>query len=287
MTANKDIFQRNKVQRTVQAVRSELDLLRELKWDFEVHHGTYTTKIIKPTGQTTYSTVAFRNKVFVAANLVKKDCINSPLADVVLNYQHSKTNYANQSDLEDYQADRVLNIDLKSAYASCLLRNKLITPKTYEYLASLNKDERLPAVGMLARSYMLYKYEKGECVLVDRFRADTSEFFFFLIECIDIIMREIKWLLGEYFIYYWVDGVFFRKDTPQSRIDKVEKYLNSIEYPYSYEYVNDFNYVNNAGACEIHLSKNGKEKIWKFRSSCDDDPVIKRILNETLNKTDI
>jgi hypothetical protein len=280
-----NLFNKSKVQRTVAAVKSEVNLLRELGWDFEVRHGTYTTKIIKPTGSTSYTTINFRNKVFVAANMVKKDCLESGLSEEIQSIEHSKINYANQSDMDDFQAERVLNIDIKGAYASCLFNSKLITEKTYLYLMSLDKHERLPAVGMLARSYMSYIYSQGKCVSVDRFRADTSEFFFYLIEKIDEMMREIKWMLGEYFIYYWVDGVFFRRDTPVSRIEKVESYLRELNYLYCYESVSNFKFKNDSGMVEISLDKDNVTKQWKFRSSCDDDPMIRTYLNETLMQT--
>jgi hypothetical protein len=270
------MIEKHKLIRTPEIIKAQIRMMNAMGWNFIVQHGTYTTKIHTPNGITTYSTINFANRVFVASNMVKKDCLNTEKGREIMTGKHTKKNYANHPTLSEYKTHWIYNIDIKGAYASCLMNNGLITPKTYDYLLNLKKDERLPAVGMLAKSHIKYFYEGGSCVDVKPFRAETSELFFYLIQEIDVIMREIKWILGDYFIYYWVDGVFFSEFTPQSKIDEVLRYLDSINYRYTFEMVYNFDYKNEDGQCKISLDKEDEHKEWNFRSSCADDDILKK-----------
>ena len=256
------------LQRTALAVKNEIAVLKELGWPFTVQHGTYTTKIIKQTlskvATTAYVTVQFRQKVFIAARMVKNDVLKSPQAQEIMQNTHWTRNYGNSDTITHLEAPELLNIDIRSAYPNCLLNNGLITEKTANYLRGLDKLEKLPAIGLLARSYTLFHYEFGQCYLVDKFQADTAQVFFFLVQEIDRVMREIKFILGRYFVYYWVDGIFFLKETPVRLIDEVERYIASEGYTYTYEIVQDFRYENKDGDVRISLMKDGKPKEWAF-----------------------
>jgi hypothetical protein len=99
-------------------------------------------------------------------------------------------------------------------------------------------------------------------------------------------MREVKWILGDYFLYYWVDGVFFKWETPQWRIDDVMAFLMSRNYNFTFEEVYDFKYVNDNGQCVISLIKDKELKEWNFRSNNEDNDLLKRMLySESLKKS--
>lgn len=264
--------------RTREIMGAQMDLLIKNKETFVVQHGTYTTRIEKRFGKMVFSNVRFRNKVFVAANMVKSDCLKSDRGPEILATQHFKKNFANADHFDSMYERKVLNIDIKGAYANCLFNNELICRKTYEYLTSLKKEERLPAVGMLARSHVKYFYHEGECTDVQPHRENTAELFFFLIAEIDIIMREIRFILGKYFIFYWVDGVFFRHDTPKELVKEVEDFLMELNYRYSYEVCTDFQYQNVDGQCRILLNKSGEMKEWNFCDSNEEGRFIKAML---------
>jgi hypothetical protein len=172
----------------------------------------------------------------------------------------------------------LLNIDIKGAYATCLFANGLVTQKTYEYLMKLPKDERLPCVGMLARSYIHYQYDDGQLLDVSMFRAETAEIFFYLIAQIDIIMREIKFILGNYFVFYWVDGIFFRFDTPKHIVKRVEDLLMHSGYNYRYEKIENFMYQNIDGDVRTMFLKNGELKEMSFRSKGIKEKEINNML---------
>lgn len=274
----------NSFPRTQQMMKAQIDSLNELGWEFIVQHGTYTSKIHKPTGTLTFSTITFRPKVFVAAAMVKRDAIRSDRGQEIMNRIYAKTNYANSEETELYLADEVWNIDIKSAYATCLFNNKLIEGETLSYLQGLKKHERLPSVGMLAKSHIKYFYNEGRCYDVQSHREPTSQIFFFLIHEIDRIMREIKWILGDYFLYYWVDGVFFKKETPLKRIQEVEAYLQSEGYPYAWEMCYNFDYFKHDGNIKVKMIKGGVRKEWNFKDSNFEDSLVKNYLKYASEK---
>jgi len=256
------------LQRTALAVKNEIATLRELGWPFTVQHGTYTTKVIKPDKtQTNYITVQFRQKVFIAARMIKNDVEKSPQAQSIMQQQHYTRNYGNSESITELKAQQLYNIDIKSAYPNCLFNNGLVSEKTANYVRGLDKHEKLPAIGLLARSYTLFHYDFGQCYLVDKYQAPTAQIFFFLIQEIDRIMRDLKFILGRYFVYYWVDGIFFLRETPYKLIQEAEDYIASEGYSYSFDIVKDFNYSNIEGNVRISMQKEGKVKEWAFTDS--------------------
>jgi hypothetical protein len=268
------------LKRTPQLVKAEIDLLLAQGTRFDVMNGTYTTKIIRPDSKLVLSNLRFPNKVFVAFQMVKRDCLKTELGQDIISRTHSKSNYDDNLRISHLKYESILNIDIKGAYASCLKNNGLIDHKTYEYLMLLPKQYRLPAVGMLARSYVHYMYDQGKLMDAELYRAETSQLFFYLISEIDILMREIKWILGKHFIFYWVDGVFFSPDTPASKIDEVESLLQSLNYGYRYEDIQDFEYTNIDGEITTSFVKNGERKAMVFRSKGKHESDVQKMLQD-------
>lgn len=94
-------------------------------------------------------------------------------------------------------------------------------------------------------------------------------------------MREVKWILGDYFIFYWVDGIFFKWETPKYLIEEVMAYLQSQKYEFTFEEVYQFNYVNDDGHCKVSMyrgSEGEEYKEYNFRSTTADDDMLKRML---------
>ena len=243
------------------ALKNYVKFLRDNKKSFVVRHGTYTTAVETQHGKNKYETHQFSDRVFIAAQMIRKDVVNSEMGKRIMELPHEKINFGHHQKLEPFKAEEVLNIDISGAYATCLYVNGLITDKTFKYLKKLRKEERLPSVGMLARSACLWKYKDGECVDIIVERSQTAQVFYYLIEEINYVMRSIQWELGKHFYFYWVDGVFFAKDTPKRLITNVENLLISKNYLYKYEEVKNFKLTKNKqGVYTIDMSKNGEGK---------------------------
>lgn len=250
------------------ALKNYVKFLRDNKKTFVVRHGTYTTTVETQHGKNKYETHQFSDRVFIAAAMIRKDVVNSEMGQRIMELPHEKINFGHHQKLEPFKADEVLNIDISGAYATCLYVNGLITNKTFKYLKKLRKEERLPSVGMLARSACLWKYDAGECVDIVVERSKTAQVFYYLIEEINYVMRSIQWELGKHFYFYWVDGVFFAKDTPKRLITNVENLLVSKNYLYKYEEVKNFKLSKNKqGVYTIDMIKNGEVKKYQFQDT--------------------
>lgn len=251
--------------RDPKAFAAYVEFLKANKKTFTIRHGTYTTFVETEHGKNKYETARFKDRVFIAANMIKKDVKLSENGQEIMKGRHTKTNFSHRQDIKPFSAERVLNIDISSAYATCLANSGLISQKTYDYLKRLRKEERLPAVGMLARSACYWDYESGVCVDIRVERAETAEVFFFLIEEINLVMQSIQWELGKYFYFYWVDGVFFDYDTPPALVEKIERILEDKGYRYKYEAVHDFRLTKDKREVyTINMVKNGEAKQYQF-----------------------
>jgi hypothetical protein len=250
------------LRRTASNIQFNIDLLNKTNTPFVVQNGTYTTTIITPHGKVRYMLNEYSIRVFKVATMIKNDVLNSETGKAIMETKYFKTNFGFSDNPKSYICKQVLNIDITSAYATCLLNNGLITEKTYKALKKLPKTERLPCVGMLATSHTAYKYENGECIEVNSYRAETASVFFYLIDEINYLMQNIQFVLGKHYIFHWVDGIFFDYNTDSATVQEIERYLNEKGYEYKYEDVKDFKVETDDKKLIIKMIKNGVAKQY-------------------------
>lgn len=262
--------------RTTQFIKEYCESLTRLKTPYKIRHSQYTTKIIRDDKTSvTYSHNNMSRRCFIAANKVKKDVKESEFFQEIKDKKFDLTNYDYNRKRKMFMAMKVINVDISSAYAYCLLTHNLITSETFEYLKSLPKGDRLVAVGMLARSYAEYDYDQfGEVQNVTFHQEPTRNAFFFLISEIDNVMKECAFYLGGTFLFYWVDGIFYTEDATEKQRKKVEEIFEYYGYPYKYEEVRDFYYRLSDDDKNIRVTcvKNNeyKEYLWGRDKHGDD-----------------
>lgn len=274
------------IPRNTQNIQFNIDMLNKLQVPFEVQHGTYTTTIITKFGKSQYFLNHYNHRVFRCANRIKKDVLGSPYAQAILDSKFFKTNFGVSDIKKSYFAENVLNIDISSAYATCLFNKGLITGETFDILKTIPKAERLPCVGMLATSYSKFHYDQGKCVNVDMFRSPTANVFFYLIDEINYIMKNIQHMLGKKFIFYWVDGIFFDASVDPGIVKNIEEYLNNLGYKYKYEDVQNFKMVADDRKLSLRMVKNGDVKVYTVGKD-NVGESIKRYINEQIKEQDI
>lgn len=265
------------IKRTSKYIDSYIDTIKSLGLDYTLRHGTYTTKVIHALGRKTFSSITLSNKTFIASNMIKKDVLESDFFQEIKDKTFSSVNYGYNTKLYYvYGLDGFSNIDISQAYAHCLLLHNLITPKTFDYIMKLPKGERLICVGMLARTYTEFKYtHKGEVSSVDFFQEPTYNVFMFLINEIDSVMKDCAFYLGNSFIFYWVDGIFFRSSAPKKAIKKVEETLEYYGYPYKYENISHFVFktIHETNNIQVDCTKNGEPKTYIWGRNAESDKI--------------
>lgn len=255
--------------------------------EFSVRHGTYTTVIEGPFGKQKFLTHKFGNRVFAAANMIKKDVLESAKAREIMTRQHKKDNYSNTNRFTNLLVETAKNIDINSAYASCLYINDLISEKTFNYIKGLKKPERLPCVGMLAKGYVNFKYADGVCVETTSFREPTAQIFYYLISEVNYLMSDIEFELGNKFIFYWVDGIFFQNDTNKKKIRTVEEMIMELGYGFKYEDVRDLRYIKAGDKYVVEMIKNKDRKRYEFADVSPAREITRNLYNyarETQNR---
>lgn len=269
------------LKRTLASIKFYTDTWDDLGIDYSIKHGTYTTILESEMGKYKFVVNQYPNRVFIAKNKVKKDVLASETGQEVMNSEFSTTNFGVNDKYSSFSSKELLNIDISSAYVHAIYNSKLITKETFDYLQTLKKGERLPALGMLASTYTKFFYKNGKCVDYEVHREPTAPVFFKLIEEVNDVMEECRWILGDDYIFHWVDGVFFKRSTSVRKINQVEEILQEFNFPYKYESVSDFNLSKNEDNFVISMIKNGESKRYEF-SHRNDYESIKRYLAQSV-----
>lgn len=252
------------LQRTLENIRFVTNMWESMGIPYSIKHGTYTTILESEIGKHKFMINSYSNKVFIARNKVLKDLKDSELAKEIMQGDYDTKNYGVNDNLKSMNELKVLNIDISSAYPHAIYNAGLISEETFNYLKGLKKKEKLPCLGMLAASHLKLNFKEGKVVNYHVHREPTSQIFFSLIEEVNDVMEECKWILGNDYIFHWVDGVFFKKSTSVKKINQVEKIFEDLKFPYKYEAVKKFNISKNGDNHVISMNKNGEDKRYEF-----------------------
>ena len=156
----------------------------------------------------------------------------------------------------------VMNIDLKSAYAHCLYIDGYITKETYAYIKRLNKPERLAAVGMLASRKEKYNFKKGLPDFEGEQISEFAPFFFHAVKRTYSIMTDLRRIIGKRYLFTWVDGIYFLPDA--ETLVECDEYLRALKFPYTTEYLNDFNVRINDRKIFVSFNKDRDVKTFNI-----------------------
>jgi hypothetical protein len=251
--------------RDVETIKKIVQMYKDMKLDFCIKNSSYSTIIETETNQVRFITNNYSNAVFMAAQKIKSDVTKSDLGKSIMAGHYSTSNYDSANGQPDGKWDKIINIDITSAYATCLLNSKLISKETYLFLQKIPKTERLPAMGMLARNQLIINFEKGEPVSNERFTADTAQIFFYIISEINKMMQTVMQMAGDHFLFYWVDGVFLKQDIPVKLLDQIENVFLYKNYAVKYESVKDLEWKREEDSVVITMNKNGESKRYAFK----------------------
>lgn len=250
--------------RNAEQIRTLVDFYNHEKINFQVKHSQYSTTIVMGKDKLKFMTNTHNKRVFMVSQQILK-CLNeSPLAQEIIKGDYSTRNYDLRWGLKPKKYGNIINIDIKAAYPKALLNAGLITQEIYKKLMRLDKFERLPAFGMLAKKATVFTYENGECSNWDVETGKYAQIFYFIITQIENLMQELKDIAGDYYLFHWVDGIFLEQKTPLSIIDKILSHIKRQNHFFSFETINECYIEREDTLVSCRLIKNGKEKEFKF-----------------------
>lgn len=219
----------------------------------------YTTKIDCASVARKYVYTLQSNQCFAAYMKAKRDCMQKPVPNVSI----EDLVYFEHDFRESCQIDRVYNIDLKSAYATVLQKEGIISTDTFNYLSRLPKHDRLAAVGMLASKKKTFTFDhSGEVKSYDTSISNLENFFYFAVQKTYEIMSVLKMILGDCYLFTWVDGIYFMPD--MKKLVACEDYLRSIHFKYSEDVLTNWDVRVVKGAVKLFFIKEGQTKCFSL-----------------------
>jgi hypothetical protein len=235
---------------------------KEAGLDFQVKHSNYNTQIIGQESVIKFIQTEHSIKVFIAYNKIVADLKKSDKTVEILQGDWSTENFDSKNGLKPCSYKTVLNLDITSAYPYCLFINKLITLDTFNYLMALPKNERLPAIGMIAKKSVWIDYQKGKAMTWDVKTGEYANIFFFVIQQITDLMAWAADIAGDDFLFYWVDGIFLKPTISKKKLQEITGIFAEQGYYYKYENVKNFSVVRENDKLYINMIKNGDEKPY-------------------------
>jgi len=196
-------------------------LINEYK-DLIIESTTYTTKIKLPDGTNYLFAAGNTNKnTLIAASMIKRDVKNANFEP--FEFKES-VHYFNFNENIPYYLKECYCVDINSAYPTELKNRNLITEKTYKHLTNkIKKDERLKSLGMLATNKIIQTIENKKVVSIESKENKTACLFFSVSHKIGEILNEIFLSYPNYCYFFWVDGIFVKKEIINTVINTINE----------------------------------------------------------------
>lgn len=184
-----------------------------------------------------------------------------------------------------YEYKNVKECDITRAYYYAAYRLGVFTEGFFKECLQLPKAIRLKMMGAMAANVTIYEYVEGridKCyVMNDKY---LRAIWFSICRYVDQCMRDIKNFLMKDFIFYWVDGIFY-KDTKGAN-DVIESVMKAYGFEHVITDIISMYAENRAGDIVLSLHKrNGDKPVFnvpknKVRGYYLGDPLEAFTVNE-------
>lgn len=252
-----------------------LEMIKTAKVPFTIKQSNYTLDIESDFLNIQFMQNIMSEKAFIANQMIKGDIKRFNIVPPEIDREMIKYYAFNIPKKLQAAKNTVYNIDIKSAYATVLLNHHVITDKTFNYLCHVQKKDRLAAIGMLAGRKNIFHYDKNaEVIEFEITENPLSNFFYFCIYHVERIMDAIRAAIGNSFLFYWIDGIYF--DNPD-KAPLIMQILRENQYKYSFDTLTDFIYKEHEKRFIIYYKKDGEQKT--FNVPKHNSTVAKEIIN--------
>lgn len=208
-------------------INRQIEFLKSMNIFFKYIISNYSTRIETANHIYQFNDRMMSNKAFAAFSMIKKD-----LKEFSANEQPDTLPaglmYFDTFIEEPIQIDTAYLIDIKSAYATILLNDGFISEKTFKYIQTLPKRDRLAAVGMLAGRKDVFYFQGEELTGNDVIINPLHNYFWYCVKRTSEIMMQIKAETDP--LFFWVDGIYLKT---QRDAEKAKEILRSEKYFFS------------------------------------------------------
>lgn len=240
----------------VQSVESVIDWCRLSGDPYIVSVSNYTTSI---DGYLKFKFMKEEKskRCFAAFSKIKSDIKKT---NIHIDIDPSTVQYYD-IDLNQRNHAKIYNVDIKSAYATILYNNGLISRATFRYILKLSKPDRLASIGMLASCKNHFTYQDGKIISEREERSELEAYFYFCCQQTYDLMGELKKICGNSFLYSWVDSVYY---TDSTITPKLVAFLKSKKFQHSFEVLYNYDVIQKKDNYKIVFEKGGKRKVFNI-----------------------
>ena len=185
--------------------------------------GTTTIVITEKQKRVFSNTHRFLSKreMMLQKQLLKEIKNNTENMEILKN-QKNTTNYfkfdnsiRQMSDMlgEIVSINNICEMDVVKAYYKIAYNLNYISKEFYEKTLKLPKYIRLRLLGSIAAKKIIETYEGDKLIDVKiKENEKNRNIWFNICKKLDEVMMEVADGLQDYFLFYWVDGIYFKKD---------------------------------------------------------------------------
>jgi hypothetical protein len=231
--------------------------------EFQEHLTNYTSKLVTgvPTLDVHILNKGQNVKIFATYAKIKNEVKNIP-KELIPNLRPEDCQFfGTSSKIKVGHEGTVFNIDIKSAYLTALFNLGYIGKELFEEISTkCTKEERLVSIGMLGSETFIFRYF-GE--LLEDVEIKQNEYrgiFFDCVKYTDQIMGDLIKIIGDSYLFFWVDGIYFKDE---SKIPEIKKYLENQKMCFSMDVLNNFSVgLNKKGKYTVNFEKDGEKKVF-------------------------
>lgn len=258
--------------------RAYMRYLKAIKIPFEMVCSNYTV-LFKAEGLEKKFVHSMQgNRAFACFAKIKSDVKKKPIPDI----NKDKLSYFVHNFRQNQFIGDVVNIDLKSAYATVLYKDGYISKATFDYISKGSKQERLVSVGMLASKKQKFLFDNGTIIGdPEEVISEYSNFFFYAVRRTGEIMADLKAICGNDYLFTWVDGIYLRPN--EKAVAACEQYIKDIDFKSATDYLRNFTVMVNKKQVTVNFLK---EKAGKWHPKPFNLPLMnsefKRIMIDAI-----
>jgi len=240
-----------------QGAKAFVAYAKQSGFPFTLKISNYTTEIVSELYNVQFMQSMRSKQCFAAYSKVKRDVKTQtpPFVD------KTALTYFSHNFKSDFYSNEVINIDLKSAYATALYLRGVLTQDSFEYLGRIPKLDRLASVGMLASRKHVFKYNKdGVLVSYEKEVSEYENFFFYAVKAVEEIMFVLRSIAGANYLFTWVDGIYIKPDF--ATLSEISEYLQTINFGFTIETLKEFQVKIVSNKVKLDFIKDGKPKAF-------------------------
>ena len=173
-----------------------------------------------------------------------------------------------EHETEVWEQSGVESLDLNNAFARALWNAGLVSLKMYTMLVECKKQVRLRVLGMLAKQQQIKTINKdGEVDFQYSYKTKYHALFRFAEVKVANDMVYMKQILTDkYFVFYWVDGIYYLSSTPQKIKTELQRFLNGdilpkSNYDYKFEKVPYLKHYKEGNLYYLYLTKENSNGV--------------------------